>query len=207
VSESDGEALTVADKTAQTIYIDADPRTVMDVIADIGSYPEWVSEYTEAEVLETDTKGNPKVARLVLEAAVLKDTMVLTYEWPADRKSVRWSLVSSTLLKALDGVYILTPKGPKAQHAAMFGDGIGITNASKKKGPAWLYLQWATNKANQARLLSSGGATSTPAAPRFAPCAARCRHRSGRRPENARPGPGGRGRGHSRDRRCVAVRA
>ena len=53
--------------------------------------------------------------------------------------------------------YILTPKGPKAQHAAMFGDGIGITNASKKKGPAWLYLQWATNKANQARLLSSGG--------------------------------------------------
>lgn len=110
-SESDGEVLTVADKTAQTIYIDAAPRTVMDVIADIGSYPEWVSEYTEAEVLETDTKGNPKVARLVLEAAVLKDTMVIAYEWPADRRSVRWSLVSSTLLKALDGVYILTPKG------------------------------------------------------------------------------------------------
>jgi len=111
VNESDGEALTVADKTAQTIYIDADPRTVMDVIADIGSYPEWVSEYTEAEVLETDAKGNPKVARLVLEAAVIKDTMVLKYEWPADRKSVRWSLVSSALLKALDGVYILAPKG------------------------------------------------------------------------------------------------
>jgi len=37
--------------------------------------------------------------------------MVLTYEWPADRTSVRWSLVSSTLLKALDGVYILTPNG------------------------------------------------------------------------------------------------
>ena len=53
--------------------------------------------------------------------------------------------------------YILTPKGPKAQHAAMFGDGIGITNATKKKGPAWLYIQWATNKVNQARLLSSGG--------------------------------------------------
>jgi hypothetical protein len=34
----------VADRTAQTIHIDADPRTVMEVIADIGSYPEWVSE-------------------------------------------------------------------------------------------------------------------------------------------------------------------
>ena len=101
----------MADKTAQTIYIEADPRTVMDVIADIGSYPQWVSEYKETEVLEADAKGYPKVARLVLEAAVLKDTMVLKYDWPANRKSVRWSLVSSSLLKALDGAYTLKPNG------------------------------------------------------------------------------------------------
>lgn len=101
----------MADKTAQTIYIDADPRTVMDVIADIAAYPEWVSEYTDAEVLETDDRGNPRVARLVLEATVLNDTMVLEYDWPADRNSVRWSLVSSSLLKALEGRYTLKPKG------------------------------------------------------------------------------------------------
>lgn len=101
----------MADKTAQTIHIDADPRTVMDVIADIGAYPEWVSEYTEAEVVEADDAGYPTVARLVLDAAVLRDTMVLRYEWPADRSSVRWSLVSSSLLKALDGAYTLTPSG------------------------------------------------------------------------------------------------
>jgi len=101
----------VADRTAQTIHIDADPRTVMEVIADIGSYPEWVSEYTETEVIETDPEGYPKMARLVLDAAVLRDTMVLKYDWPPDRNSVRWSLVSSTLLKALDGAYLLTPSG------------------------------------------------------------------------------------------------
>jgi ribosome-associated toxin RatA of RatAB toxin-antitoxin module len=101
----------VAEKTAQTIYIDSDPGTVMDVIADIGSYPEWVSEYTETEVLESDAEGYPLQARLVLEAAVLKDTMVLKYVWPADRRSVRWSLVSSALLKSLDGSYRLTPSG------------------------------------------------------------------------------------------------
>jgi ribosome-associated toxin RatA of RatAB toxin-antitoxin module len=101
----------VADKTAQTIYIEADPETVMDVIADIGSYPEWVKEYKEAEVLEADSAGLPRTARLVLDAAVLKDTMVLAYEWPADRATVRWSLVSSSLLKALDGAYRLVPKG------------------------------------------------------------------------------------------------
>ncbi len=101
----------MADRTAQTIHIDADPRTVMDVIADIGSYPEWVSEYTETEVIETDAEGYPTVARLVLDAAVLADTMVLKYEWPTDRTSVRWSLVSSALLKALEGAYRLTPSG------------------------------------------------------------------------------------------------
>lgn len=105
------ELATVADKTAQTIYIDADPRTVMDVIADIGSYPQWVSEYKETEVLESDKQGYPLTARLVLDAAVLKDTMVLSYDWPADRKSVRWSLVSSSLLRALEGAYTLNPKG------------------------------------------------------------------------------------------------
>ncbi|ABK76083.1 SRPBCC family protein [Mycolicibacterium smegmatis] len=101
----------MADKTAQTIYIEADPKTVIDVIADIGSYPEWVAEYKETEVLEVDDNGNPKKARLVLDAAVLKDTMVLEYVWPPDRTSVTWSLVSSSLLRSLNGAYRLSPKG------------------------------------------------------------------------------------------------
>lgn len=101
----------MADKTSQTIFIAADPSTVMQVIADIGAYPEWVSEYTDAEVLETDAEGYPKVARIVLDAAVLKDTMVLNYDWSADRRTVRWTLASSSLLKALDGEYRLSSKG------------------------------------------------------------------------------------------------
>ena len=101
----------MADKTAQTIYIDADPATVMDVIADIGSYPDWVAEYQETEVLDVDADGYPKTARLVLDASVLKNSMVLAYVWPPDRKSVSWSLVSSSLLKAMDGTYRLSPKG------------------------------------------------------------------------------------------------
>ncbi|EUA23938.1 polyketide cyclase / dehydrase and lipid transport family protein [Mycobacterium xenopi 4042] len=85
----------MAEKTTQTIYIDADPRTVMDVIADIGSYPEWVSEYKEAEILETDAEGYPKVARFVMDAAVLKDTLVFSYDWPktAARSAGRWCRV------------------------------------------------------------------------------------------------------------------
>ncbi|HLR98401.1 SRPBCC family protein [Mycolicibacillus parakoreensis] len=101
----------MTDKTAQIIYIEAGPEAVMEVIADIGSYPQWVSEYKQAEVLESDPDGYPKTARLQLDAAVIKDTMVLSYQWAPDRRSVRWTLVSSSLLKALDGAYLLTPKG------------------------------------------------------------------------------------------------
>lgn len=52
--------------------------------------------------------------------------------------------------------YAVVPAGPGGHHACMFGTGFGIAEASRKKGPAWLYLQWAMNKTNQLRFLTSG---------------------------------------------------
>ncbi|GFG68167.1 hypothetical protein MKUB_56570 [Mycobacterium kubicae] len=100
----------MAEKTTQTIYIEADPDTVLEVIADIESYPDWISEYKEAEVQERDADGYPKTVRFVMDAGVIKDTMVMSYQWPADRKSLSWTLVSSSLLKSLDGTYSLAAK-------------------------------------------------------------------------------------------------
>jgi multiple sugar transport system substrate-binding protein len=51
--------------------------------------------------------------------------------------------------------YGVMPAGPKAQVSALFGDGEGISTYSKKKGPSWFYLQWASNKANQTRMLQA----------------------------------------------------
>ena len=51
----------------------------------------------------------------------------------------------------------VTPKGPKVQHSAIFGDGAGVSSYSKKKEQAYLYVLWATNKANQVRLLLEAG--------------------------------------------------
>jgi ribosome-associated toxin RatA of RatAB toxin-antitoxin module len=101
----------VAEKTTQTIHIEADPSTVLEVIADIDSYPEWISEYKEAEVQERGADGYPKVVRFVMDAGVIKDTLVMSYKWPADRHSLSWTLVSSSLLRSLEGTYRLAPKG------------------------------------------------------------------------------------------------
>src|SRR5690349_1320576 len=51
--------------------------------------------------------------------------------------------------------YGVVPPGPKAQISALFADGEGISTYSKKKGPAWFYLQWASNKVNQTRMLQA----------------------------------------------------
>ncbi len=52
--------------------------------------------------------------------------------------------------------YGVQPPGPKLQVAQTFGDGIGVSAYSTKKGPAWYYILWATSKAMQARLLATG---------------------------------------------------
>jgi multiple sugar transport system substrate-binding protein len=51
--------------------------------------------------------------------------------------------------------YGVVPAGPKAQVSALFADGEGISTYSKKKGPAWFYIQWASNKGNQTRMLQA----------------------------------------------------
>ena len=52
--------------------------------------------------------------------------------------------------------YGVIPTGPKAQVSPTFGDGIGVSASSAKKGPAWYYVLWATGKQMQARLLATG---------------------------------------------------
>ncbi|MGE0798054.1 MAG: sugar ABC transporter substrate-binding protein [Lautropia sp.] len=52
--------------------------------------------------------------------------------------------------------YGVMPMGPKTQVSATFGDGIGVSASSQKKGPAWYYTMWATGKMMQARMLATG---------------------------------------------------
>jgi ribosome-associated toxin RatA of RatAB toxin-antitoxin module len=125
----------VAEKTTQKIFINADPSTVLEVIADIDSYPEWISEYKEAEVQQRGEDGYPKVVRFVMHAGVIHDTLVLSYTWPEDRKSLSWTLVSSSLLKSLEGSYHLAPKdsGTEVTYALAVDLAIPMIGMLKRK--------------------------------------------------------------------------
>ncbi|MBX3569180.1 MAG: sugar ABC transporter substrate-binding protein [Rhizobiaceae bacterium] len=61
--------------------------------------------------------------------------------------------------------YGVMPAGPKASASAIFAEGIGIARGSKKKGPAWLYLQWYLNKKNQSMLVQTGAGSSARISP------------------------------------------
>ncbi|HET6234048.1 MAG TPA: extracellular solute-binding protein [Acetobacteraceae bacterium] len=62
--------------------------------------------------------------------------------------------------KVADSVgFAVVPKGPKAQHSASFVDAMAIPAASKTKGAAYLYCQWATSKPIMAEVLRSGSGT------------------------------------------------
>ncbi|RMI29101.1 SRPBCC family protein [Nocardia stercoris] len=95
------------DRTQRTITIDAPADQVMAVIADLRSYPEWVSAARSVEVLTEFPDGRAKTARFVLDAGVVKDSYVLAYTWRPDGKAVSWQLVSGELQKAQDGSYEL----------------------------------------------------------------------------------------------------
>lgn len=100
----------MADSTQSSIEISADATTVLDIIADFEQYPTWATQVKRAAVLSEDELGWPVQVEFTLDAAPIRDTYVLEYEWDIDEDGVgevRWQLVRSDLLKALDGVYLI----------------------------------------------------------------------------------------------------
>jgi len=100
----------MAEQTTSSIVVQASPGAVMDVIADFPAYPVWAKGMKIAEPLSTGADGRAEQVRFVLDVPPIKDDYTLAYVWDGDRK-VSWSLVKGTLLRALDGAYLLRDLG------------------------------------------------------------------------------------------------
>jgi ribosome-associated toxin RatA of RatAB toxin-antitoxin module len=101
----------MADESTQSIIVEADPDTIMGVIADFAAYPEWTGAVKEVEVLAEDDDGQAKQVHFTVEAVMFKDSYTLEYEWATDGLSVSWHLVKGQMQKAQRGRYLLTPQG------------------------------------------------------------------------------------------------
>jgi len=94
----------VAEQTESSIHIAADAAAIMDVIADLASYPEWTN-YSSAEVMEQFEDGRPALAKFELTSP-LRDVQIMKYEWTGD-DHVDWHLVEGQLTKSVHGTYQL----------------------------------------------------------------------------------------------------
>lgn len=99
------------DRTKMSIVIDAPADKIMDVIADLPAYPNWVGAAKTVEVLQSGPGGRARRARFVLDAGMVRDTYELVYDWAPDGKSVRWHLEKGELQAAQDGSYRLVDLG------------------------------------------------------------------------------------------------
>lgn len=131
------------DQSSQSIEIAAPAAAVMAVIADFANYPTWAGAVKRAEVLESGPDGRARRVAFSLDAGVLRDEYELSYTWNGD-ESVRWTLVSGTLMRAQDGSYVLRPRpggGTDVTYTLSVELGIPILGMLKRKGERMIMEQ------------------------------------------------------------------
>lgn len=101
----------MAERTTSSITIAAGPSSVIEVIADFASYPEWAGQVKSAQVLTTGAGGRPETVRFMLDAGVISDQYTLGYRWTGD-EAVDWRIVEAgSMVSGLTGSYRLVPEG------------------------------------------------------------------------------------------------
>lgn len=125
----------MSDKTYGEIIINSDAQTIMDVIADLPTYPEWADGVKSAEVLESYPDGRCKVIEMDFASGPIKDKFKLEYEWNGN-ESVSWWLVEGKVLTKEDGTYTVIDQGDgtfKVTYDLEVGTSIKLPGIIKRK--------------------------------------------------------------------------
>jgi ribosome-associated toxin RatA of RatAB toxin-antitoxin module len=97
----------VAEQTHSSIAIAADPVSIMAVIADVETYPDWIAGIDRAEAHGTDDRGRPLSATFHGTLGLVKDSYTVAYDW--QDTEVSWHLTAGEALRDLHGTYRCTP--------------------------------------------------------------------------------------------------
>lgn len=98
----------MANTTSGTISIQAPAAVIQGILFDIAQYPSWSTAIKSVEVLTKDEQGRITSAKLVVDAGMMKDRVILDYDWSAAPGRLEFSLADADLLTAMDGAYIIT---------------------------------------------------------------------------------------------------
>ena len=125
----------MAERTEGKTTIAAEPKAVMDVIADFEAYPEWASGVKKAEIKERDKDGRGKQVRFEVSLVGLSGWYELTYTYKPDDAGISWTFVDGSPIKDLEGEYTLTDKGGSTEvlYQASVEPGIPMIGFMKRK--------------------------------------------------------------------------
>ena len=98
----------MSDKGKESIDISAPPEKILEVVTNIDSYPDWMSAFKLAKVLERDPEGRPTRAEFEVDARIKQIHYVLEYTYSSN--GISWNSVDGDV-KEIAGSYTLEPSG------------------------------------------------------------------------------------------------
>jgi hypothetical protein len=95
----------MSDLSSSTITIDAPLAAVESALFAIDQYPSWSSSIKSSEVVASDDKGRAMKVKMTIDAGMMKDRVVLDYDWSQAPGKLLFSLDDADLLTGMDGSY------------------------------------------------------------------------------------------------------
>lgn len=96
----------MSELSTSTITIDAPIDAVRAILFDLAAYPTWSTAIKSAEVKATDDQGRATSLKVSIDAGMMKDRVLLNYDWSAAPDRLEFSLDEADLLTAMNGAYI-----------------------------------------------------------------------------------------------------
>ncbi len=101
----------MTEHATERMLVDASPERCFAVVADIESYPEWVPDLKEVDVLERDEQGRAVICAFRAAAFGRSTSYTLVYDYSKAPEEFAWVQRDGDLTNRLDGYYRFRPAG------------------------------------------------------------------------------------------------
>ena len=97
----------MSDFSSSTITVDAPLEAVTRALFDLENYPHWSTSIKAVDVIARDDQGRITKVKMVIDAGMMKDRVVLDYDWSGAPGKLSFTLDDADLLTGMDGAYTI----------------------------------------------------------------------------------------------------
>jgi len=97
----------MSDLSSSTITIDAPLSEVTEALFALDKYPVWSTSIKAAEAVTHDDQGRITKVKMTIDAGMMKDRVILDYDWSQAPGRLTFTLDDADLLTGMDGAYVI----------------------------------------------------------------------------------------------------